>query len=159
MDRGVLVSFIRRSKRERPCPPSPCASFRRRRHLADRFSGPRPDPRVEPYDIHTSFGGREPLDRRLASPPPLWGRDRWGVALTSRLGGRQRRTFEARRNPPPQSSPTRGEEAAPRPPGMAAGSRERCVNHVGSSPGMPKGALLNANVAAPAGDGLPLATL
>ncbi len=47
--------------------------------------------------------------RTSASPPPLWGRDRAGGR--SDLGDKGVLSGEAWRDPPPQSSPTRGEEA------------------------------------------------
>ena len=128
-----------------------------------------PDLVLIPWSSPTTFthllAGGEPLDRRLASPPPLWGRDRVGGRADLSFGRETAPNLRSSAQPPssprvkPGGFPHKGEEAARRPPGMAAGSRERCANHVGSSPGMPKGAPLNANVAAPRGDGRPLATL
>src|SRR5271165_3472805 len=58
---------------------------------------------------------RPPRENGRERPlPPCGGGLGWGVAPTSHLGAEGRRNIEVRRDPPPQSSPTRGEEAARR---------------------------------------------
>ena len=85
--------------------------------------------------MHTSFtrlaAGVRPTARTGVLPHPLWGRDRvGGRADLSSWRRKWPRTVRVRRDPPPRSSPTRGEEAALRASGMAAASCGRCVHPV-----------------------------
>ncbi len=63
-------------------------------------------------------------------PAPLVGAGQGGGSRRPLIRGKWRQVFEVRRDPPPQSSPTRGEEAALRGSGTPAASRERCVHPV-----------------------------